>query len=146
MALLLWTPKKKDFPTVEPVAAPAPVPSKTHRPLPKSVVQWAKSEGLSDGDRLAANYEKALETMQRFHFRARIIQHLNDGDLLVELVDWKEKDFPRMQYYAVANYPSHGATIDRQIISICGSVVGSYTYNTIDGANRTIPEWDCVEP
>ena len=120
-------------------------PTNPSRPLPQCVVKLANQKGVLPNAKVEELYKETLATMKLWHFRGRVIQHLNDGRLLVELMDWQEKDFPRQQYLAVLNHPQFDTTIDRAVIKIQGYMVGSYTYQSVDGGNRTITEVDCAD-
>ena len=131
--------------SVEGTPTPAPSVKPPSRQLPQCVVKLAHKKGLPADSQVEALYKETLASMTLWHFRARIIQHMDDGHLLVELVDWREKDFPRAQYFSVLNHPDFDQTIDRSIINIQGYTVGAYTYTSTDGGNRTITEVDCVD-
>jgi len=122
-----------------------PSPKPPSRQLPQCVVKLAKQKGVPADSKVEALYKETLASMPLWHFRARIIQHMDDRHLLVELIDWRESDFPRAQYFSVLNHPDFDQTIDRNIINIQGYTVGAYTYPSTDGASRTITEVDCVD-
>jgi hypothetical protein len=112
----------------------------TEAPAPASVVRMAKERGTSV-DEMREQVGAALAESERFRLVGSVIQHLSDGHLLVNgrlLAKGQYGGTPEL--ISLFGHPRSGVIADGADIECLGCPVGTYQYNTVDGATRTVHE------
>lgn len=119
LALYIYRPSQK---SMEPLVAasmelPSPAPetqTKSQQPTPahlpqkplaQSIERLARERGISN-EQMQGYLPQLLSDMPKYHIIARILQHLDDGHLIIENLGWyPDEGFPRAQNYAVFDHP-----------------------------------------
>lgn len=77
----------------------------------------------------------------RIRFRGTVQQHLPAGELLVYgFTTAKGQHVATRSMYSLFDYPNSGSIADGTEIDCLTCVVGTYQYNAVSGANRTVYE------
>jgi hypothetical protein len=132
-------------PTAPPAAKPVPVISKPEisddASIPLSFRERAFREGTPSVGLRKKFYDALSQITPMRLFKANVMQHLDDGDLLVEV--WTimpgQSCVPR-GVYAIFGIPGAEKIVDQMEIDCMVLPVGVYQYTSVDGARRTIYE------
>ena len=154
LAWFLWSGITSHKPTNDVATAPVTTPSPSPISTPaaaKNVMSDDESIPLSFRERvfregvpskgLRKKFFDALAQIEPMHlFKGTVIQHLQDGDLLVEVWTFRGEHCVSRGLYAIFGVPGAENIIDQTEIDCMVLPVGVYQYTTVDGARRTIYE------